>query len=174
MSAEGATVRLADESDISAVLSLLLTSFRQFPLFAFLYAPLDRDLNAAYDTVFFWRRRLQLGLIDPLTTVLVAEVPASFSPTERTAAATEIEEQSWRMLEWTKTEGKLSQASKRVPGKTIIGFAIWRNRQGFKVQARPGDKGGMGWGARLWSLSSKFVILPPYRAGCHALFEIRR
>jgi hypothetical protein len=68
------TVRPATESDLPALLSLLLTSFRQFPLFSFLYAPLDADLSAARDTVFFWRRRLLRGLLDPRVSIVVAEV----------------------------------------------------------------------------------------------------
>jgi len=69
------SIRLARESDLTAILALLLTSFRQFPLFDFLYSPLDEDFDVAHDTVFFWRRRLLLDFLDPEASVIVAEAP---------------------------------------------------------------------------------------------------
>lgn len=74
-------VRSATEADILAMLTLLLTSFCQFSLFSFLYSPLNTNKDAAFDTIWVWRRRLLLGLLDPNTTIFVAEVDDSTLPT---------------------------------------------------------------------------------------------
>jgi hypothetical protein len=125
-------VREAEETDIPAILSLLLTSFRQFPLFTYLYSPLDENKDAARDTVFFWRRRILLGLLDPSVKIIVAEVPETLSPAAATSSDTEdlVELESQRMLDWIELNGTLSQASKKTPGGVVAGFAIWRDREG--------------------------------------------
>ena len=133
------TVRSATESDLPALLSLLLTSFRQFPLFAFLYAPLDTDLSAAKDTIWFWRRRLLLELLDPGAEIVVAEVEEDPSRKEKPDASarngqlqrlSSVERESWRMLDWINAQGELSQASRTTPGCLVVGFAIWNVRVG--------------------------------------------
>ena len=55
-------VRPATAADLPAVETLLLTSYRQFPLFSYLYAPLYRNLDWARDTRFFWRRQFRQAL----------------------------------------------------------------------------------------------------------------
>jgi hypothetical protein len=133
------TIRPATESDLSALLSLLLTSFRQFPLFAFLYAPLDADLSAAKDTIWFWRRRLLLELLDPGAEIVVAEVEEDPRKKERPDALVgngqlqqlnSVERESWRMLDWINAQGELSQVSTTTPGCLVVGFAIWNVRVG--------------------------------------------
>jgi len=129
-------VRSATEADLPALLSLLLTSFRQFPLFAFLYSPLDTDLSATHDTIFFWRRRLLLGLLDPGVTVLVAEIPIDLTEGRSARPVGEeyegmdgVEKESWRMLDWVREKG-LRQESRVSHGMVVVGFAIWNLRLG--------------------------------------------
>jgi hypothetical protein len=135
------TVRLATESDLPALLSILLTSFRQSPLFAFLYSPLDTDLSAAHDTIFFWRRRLLLDLLDPSTTILVAEMAPDAERNERPKSTdgrememSSIVRESWRMLGWVEEEAWLNQESgvdgDAEEGRMVVGFAIWGVRVG--------------------------------------------
>lgn len=151
------TLRPATESDLPALLALLLTSFRQFPLFRFLYAPLDSDLSAANDTVFFWRRRLLRELLDPSVSVVIAEVVDDGDggreqrrrghlgggdgeaqgatgdgqqQRQQQQQMTEVEKESWRMLEWVVARGGLSQASMARRGCLVVGFAIWGVRVG--------------------------------------------
>lgn len=64
----------ATPAHIPALIALLLTSFRQFPLFATLYSPLDENLEFASDATWFWTSRLQLELLDPQSSVIVAEI----------------------------------------------------------------------------------------------------
>lgn len=117
------SVCAATEDDIPALLVLLLTSFRQFPLFGFLYVPLDDNIEAARDTIFFWRRRMLLDLLDPSTDVTIAEVSVNHSCKVGRAGLSKIEEQSWQMLDWVTHEAHLSQISK-TSGNIIVGFAI--------------------------------------------------
>jgi hypothetical protein len=132
------TIRPATESDLPALLSLLLTSFRQFPLFAFLYAPLDTDLSTAKDTIFFWRRRLLLELLDPGASIVVAELAEAEGVVGRERGRggegerlmTDVERESWRMLDWIGARGGLSQGSWARPGWAVVGFAIWNVRVG--------------------------------------------
>jgi hypothetical protein len=162
-SACSASVRRAEECDLSAILALLLTSFRQFPLFAFLYAPLDHDKDRARDTVFFWRRRVLLDLLDPWATILVAEVPVSLPPTTTTCAedADAVTVESWRMLEWVTHKGKLSQSSKLAPGKMVVGFAIWKDRPGHGAGRKTGgnETARASWISRLRSTYFSFSQL---------------
>src|SRR6201995_5306958 len=102
MSTEQVVVRTAIEADIPAMLALLLTSFRQFPLFSYLYSPIAANIEAARDTVFVWRRRLLLEMLDPAAAVFVAEVPDSLEPTQASPGDTDdqVERDSWHMLDW--------------------------------------------------------------------------
>jgi hypothetical protein len=138
------SIRLATEDDIRAILALLLTSFRQFPLFDFLYSPLNDNLNAAHDTVFFWRRRLLLSLFDPDVSIVVAEAPASSLAASANAMTDEeqndpVFKQSVRAFEWTERNGLLS-VSPSSEENAIVGFAIWRFRAGEKAKAGDGSK----------------------------------
>jgi hypothetical protein len=130
------TIRPATESDLPTLLSLLLTSFRQFPLFALLYAPLDTDLSAANDTIFFWRRRLLLELLDPGASIAVAELADADGVPGRGRGRGErqmpdVERESWRMLDWIGARGGLGQESAAV----VVGFAIWNVRVGHAAGA---------------------------------------
>jgi hypothetical protein len=133
-------VRQAEEIDIPAIVSLVLTSFRQFPLFNYLYSPLDNDKDNANDTVFFWGRRILLGILDSATSIVVAEVPRALSPTIDSPSNVQatVELESWQMLEWVLQNPKLSQASQKTPGNIIVGFAIWKDRLG--CSAGPGEQ----------------------------------
>lgn len=158
MSSPKPLVRPATEADLPAILSLLLTSFRQFSLFSFLYSPSDTNKDAAFDTIWAWRRRLLLGLLDPGVAIVVAEIDEEVSPTlSRTGEeGGEIAEESWKMLEWVKTRGALSQRSTIEKEKMVIGFAIWRVRAGEKIEKKDSDEGKRSWVA---SLRSKEVPL---------------
>jgi hypothetical protein len=133
------TIRPATEPDLPALLSLLLTSFRQFPLFAFLYAPLDTDLSAAEDTIFFWRRRLLLELLDPGASIVVAELADAEGVVgrggERERQMADVQRESWRMLDWIGARGGLGQESAAGPGWAVVGFAIWNVRVGHAASA---------------------------------------
>jgi hypothetical protein len=113
------TVRVATSSDIPALLSLLLTSFRQFTLFDVLYSPIHVDIDYARDTVFFWRRRLILDLLNPRCTVLVAEQPVSQQP-----QSVPENVQSSQMLAWMEKQGLRQESG----ASRIMGFAIWKIR----------------------------------------------
>jgi hypothetical protein len=125
----GVSIRLAQESDLTAVLALLLTSFRQFPLFDFLYSPLNENFDVAHDTVFFWRRRLLLDLLDPETSVIVAEAPldslVSARVEEPDSQADPIYQKSLGALGWTQRNG-LSTRSTLTGENVVVGFAVWR------------------------------------------------
>ena len=144
------TIRPAHSSDIHALLSLLLTSFRQFPLFSHLYPHLRTNKNTAHDTILFWKQRLRLDLQDPFVSVLVAEIPetclASGHVREGEAKSDDAvdEEESRRMLEWVQTKGRLSQVSHEREGWLVVGFAIWRDRIPEGAQADAGQESRSG------------------------------
>jgi hypothetical protein len=117
MASPSHSIRPATEADIPAMLSLLLTSFCQFSLFSFLYSPLSTNKDFAFDTIWVWRRRLLLGLLDPSVSIIVAEVgddvPATLSTPERIGEIGGADEESmvkesWMMLDWVETRGALS------------------------------------------------------------------
>jgi hypothetical protein len=172
MSSPKPLIRPATEADLPAILSLLLTSFRQFSLFSFLYSPLDTNKDAAFDTIWVWRRRLLLGLLDPSVAIIVAEIDEEAPPTlSRTGGegeeGEEMVEESWRMLEWVKTRGALSQRSTTEKEKMVTGFAIWRVRVGEKIEKRDSAGEKRSWVA---SLRSKEVLL--FIANCVLCIEV--
>jgi hypothetical protein len=65
MASSEASIPLATEADLPSKLSLFLTSFRRFSLFPVLYSPLSTKKDAAFDTIWVWRRRLLLDFLDP-------------------------------------------------------------------------------------------------------------
>ena len=161
------TIRQATEPDIPEILSLVLTSYRQFPLFNYLYSPLVDHRDAARDTLFFWRRRLRLKMLDPKTTVLVAETASGQVPNaRRTAEGGEVDEvtrESWSMLDWVERNHRpTSQVSGKgkIGGKRIVGFAIWMDRAGCGGSSAGGDEASsrrkLGW---IDWLRSKFLFL---------------
>lgn len=138
------TIRPAHSSDIHALLSLLLTSFRQFPLFSHLYPHLRTNRDTAHDTILFWKQRLLLDLQDPAVSILVAEIPetcfAIGHVREGAKSDAAVEEESRRMLEWVETKGRLSQVSQERDGWLVVGFAIWRDRIPDGTQADAGQE----------------------------------
>jgi hypothetical protein len=114
-------LRHAQDGDIPAITSLVLTSFRQFPLFDFLYSPLRENIDNAHDTVFFWSRRVRAAIYDREATVMVAEVPSS-SLSEHSG---EDVKDSCEMLRWATDSANLSQVHEST-GMAVVGFAIWR------------------------------------------------
>lgn len=131
-------LRPAGFTDINAIISLVLTSFRHFPLFDYLYEPLRSNINYAHDTVFFWNRRLRIGLCDPNTTIMIAEVPsdqlgqtiedAGSARSKRVQRNDEETEEAKKMLTWVEEKTGLSQTyTSPSDGRqmTIVGFSIW-------------------------------------------------
>ncbi|PMD53092.1 uncharacterized protein K444DRAFT_619758 [Hyaloscypha bicolor E] len=134
------SIRPAHKSDLTAIVALLLTSFRQFPLFDFLYSPLNRNFDVAHDTVFFWRRRLLLDLLDPEASVIVAEAPlnslVSVLGGEPDDQNDPIYQKSVAALDWTERNG-LPARSTLSQDNCIVGFAIWRFRKGGNSDSQP-------------------------------------
>jgi hypothetical protein len=129
MSKPQVIIRLALQSDIPAILSLFLTSFRQFPLFEYLFSPLNKNLDFAHDAVFHWRRRLIVGLLDPETSIIIAEASAEqLQPVEGDESDAQYK-QAVNTLKWTERHG-LSTTSLTNGKNVIVGFAIWRIRRG--------------------------------------------
>jgi hypothetical protein len=126
MSRPSPRLRLATTADLPAITALVLTSFRSFPLFDYLYHPLDVCEDYAHDTVFLWRMRVHLALCDPAAMVVVAEVPAAevSDPSSLGLDQTEAITDATRMWQWTVNKAGLSQYS--TDGKAVVvGFAIW-------------------------------------------------
>jgi hypothetical protein len=126
----GLKIRPATHKDLLAISVLVLTSFRQFPLFSFLYSPLNVNRDYATDTLWFWSRRVQLEMLNPDARVTVAEVDKNVEATSRedSSEVDEIVTESWEMFEWvTKRYGVEPQEIHG--GKVIVGFAIWRTKQ---------------------------------------------
>jgi hypothetical protein len=84
-----------------------------------------------------------LGLLDARVATIVAEIDEEVSPTlSRTSGeGGELVEESWKMLEWAKTRGALSQRSTTEKEKMVIGFAIWRVRVGEKIDKKESAEG---------------------------------
>jgi GNAT superfamily N-acetyltransferase len=120
------SIRVATHDDVAAMICLLLTSFRRFPLFDYLYSPLKEDCARAYDTIYFWTRRMRLALLDPSTMVVVAETfhieDVAFIPDDTLNARNR---ESQNILDWLGKNTTLSQNIVR-SGSTVVGFAIWR------------------------------------------------
>jgi len=124
MPPENIGLRLATRDDIPAIVALVLTSYRRFPLFDFLYEPLRRNINNANDTLYFWKRRTKKSLLDHSSQLVVAEIDVPTSWQEPTKSQDPMDEESWRMLRWLQAKRKIatSSASKSV----VVGFALWR------------------------------------------------
>ena len=128
-------VRPANSADLPQVVDLVLTSFRQFPLFDYLYAPLRTNLDGARDTRFYWRRRFQLAMLQPGATVLVAEtnapLPAASELQARRKDVPDYVKESWRMLNWIETQQ--TPDIQPLEGKRqVCGWAVWMVRKGSK------------------------------------------
>ncbi|KAH8685514.1 acyl-CoA N-acyltransferase [Tricladium varicosporioides] len=132
------TVRAAKESDIPTILTLVLTSFSNFPFFTYIYSPLATNPDFAHDTVYYWRKRLLLGLLDPQTSIVVAEAPIEV------LGDVDEEGESFK-------KGKVAQdwSERNIPGvrgkgdaSVVVGFAIWQFNQGsassqtFKIREK--------------------------------------
>lgn len=120
------TIRRATLADIPAIVSLILTSFRTFPLFSHLYSPLQKDVSAARDTAFFWRRRARAAILDPQTSVIVAEAAAQDVENDAAVARSRGggDDLSWEFLKWGSEVEGLSQETQ--DARVVVGFAIWR------------------------------------------------
>ncbi|KAF4454933.1 acyl-CoA N-acyltransferase [Fusarium austroafricanum] len=130
-------IRRAERADLDALTTLILTSFRQFQLFAYLYSPLQTCPISASDTLWYWRRRLRLEMLDPSTDVLVADISVA---DERPDATDDGE--SKRLHEWVlarrgqkdpqiRTIGKLGNGGSDgdLNDRLVVGFAIWNLRK---------------------------------------------
>jgi hypothetical protein len=116
-------IRLATEADIASLLPLILTSFRQFPLFLYLHEPLNKNLDLAHDTLWLWERRLGIAIADPTTKIIIAEI-------DRVSGDVKNElPENREILEWLEGNG----FQRREGDKEIIGFAIWEIRLGRDV-----------------------------------------
>jgi hypothetical protein len=128
MISNNVVLRLATKKDVGAIIALLLTSFREFPLFDTLYSPLREHPDYAKDTVFFWGRRVKLALADPNSVVLVTEMNYADAQSIINTSSKSKDENALncKMLNWCEREG-LKQENSR-SGNLVIGFAIWRLR----------------------------------------------
>jgi hypothetical protein len=122
------SIRQAKEDDIPAIIALVLTSFRQFPLFDYLYSPLHEDKRKARDTIWIWQRRILRELLDTTTDVVVAELPASIVPAQHREVEDAVELESRSMLDWIRTESTLLRKSRQSRPYQIVGFSIWQDR----------------------------------------------
>ena len=123
MAIKNISIRLATREDIPDVVTLVLTSYRRFPLFDFLYQPLHNDINNANDTLYFWDRRMRKTLLDPSSRLIVAEIDSSASPQESSSDERSADKESWRMVDWL-TEKNLGTGV--TSGRIFVGFALWR------------------------------------------------
>jgi hypothetical protein len=132
-------VRQAREDDLSAILALLLTSFRQFPLFDFLYSPLNKDFSFAQDTLFFWRRRLLLDLLDPEAAVIVAEAPVDILTVS--AASDDVDKNGRRRTDYQRNRARRKVA---LLSDSLYGdFASVKKQAPNKIPRRSRDPGIM-------------------------------
>lgn len=151
-------LRQAQESDIPAIISIFLTSFRLHPLFSYLHSPLQENLSFAADTVFFWRRRLQLFILDPSIDLRVVVVPPEILHTEGLKERSHTDEddetqreirKSWEMLRWANGEGGL-RGDNMSTSDLVVGFATWTVRKGSQ-DSNPENIPARGWSGALRS-----------------------
>jgi hypothetical protein len=159
------TIRRATPSDIPALVTLILTSFRQIPTFQALHTPLLTKKSFAHDTVYFWRRRLLLAILDSDTNLDVVEVRkddlTNFDEEDGGRVfGKDIEgedhwRQGWNWLFWCRVHAGLSQISSVDSGKVIVGVAGWRIQRGLESQQRGMSAvGWVGWMRGEFSVSS--------------------
>jgi hypothetical protein len=128
-------IRPALESDIPTLLTIFLTSFRLHPLFTYLHFPLQANPSLASDTIFFWRRRLKLFILDPRVDLVVLVVPRNVVESQKVREVDEVTEvgeeigKSWEMLRWAQTEGGLGDDKESE--EVVVGFATWAVRKGL-------------------------------------------
>lgn len=125
MSLSEIVIRRSARQDIPSLVSLVLTSFRRFPLFDFLYTPLRSDINNARDTIFFWNLRLRKALLDPSAIIIVAEVPPEWLPNTPKDDPRTIDQDSWEVWDWLQSQGK-PYSNGGFRENSIAGFALWR------------------------------------------------
>jgi hypothetical protein len=125
MSLSKIVLRQSARQDIPSLVSLVLTSFRQFPLFDFLYLPLRSDISNAHDTIFFWNLRLRKALLDPSAILIVAELPPERLPNTPEDDPRTIDRDSWKMWDWLQSQSKPCFNGGFI-GNSIVGFALWR------------------------------------------------
>jgi ribosomal protein S18 acetylase RimI-like enzyme len=120
-------IRPATRKDLFAISVLVLTSFRQLPLFSSLYSPLNVNRDYGADTLWFWRRRIQLEMLNPDARVTVAEVDKNVKAMSRedSSEVDEVVKESWEMFEWVTKRYGIVEPQEIPGGKVIVGFAIW-------------------------------------------------
>jgi len=148
MSSVDLKIRPAIQEDLFAISVLVLTSFRQFPLFSYLYSPLNVNRDYAKDTLWFWRRRVQLEMLNPDARVMVAEVDKNVEATGREdpSEVDEVVKESWEMFEWVRKRYGVEPQEVR-GGKVIVGFAIWWTRR--PAESEPEGTIRKSWGTMI-------------------------
>ena len=142
-------VRPATRDDIPALTTLMLTSFRQFPLIDRFYWPLRQNPDAARDTVWHWSRRFRAYMLDPSKRVMVAEAVDS-DEVSRILASRQggsetgdpIVRASWGMLSWSSRFWRTNEPALIQRGRAtrkspyyVVGFAFWFVRDPEPVEA---------------------------------------
>jgi hypothetical protein len=136
------SIRRAEEADLDAMTTLILTSFRQFQLFAYLYSPLRSAPSSASDTLWYWRRRLRLEMLDPCTDVLVADIDVADKSPD---AANDMDAKC--LHEWVLTRRGQKDPQIRTIGnlgirgrdggledRFVVGFALWNVRKPYQEE----------------------------------------
>lgn len=127
MTTQSPTLRLATEQDIPSLIALVLTSFRSFPLFEYLYSPLNTNLDYFQDTIYHWTARFLLGISDPATEIIVAELPAG-----GLQAVGEGEDEAmrkgWEAWGWLERNGMDMERGEEE--MVVVGYAVWEVRMG--------------------------------------------
>jgi hypothetical protein len=151
------TARKATSSDIPALLTLILTSFRQIPMFQALQSPLVTRKSFAHDTLWFWRRRFLLDLLDNESEIEVVEVDnvsvRQFGGQQSEggqgppcAQGEDAENEDWQEGRnwwfWCREHARLlGQVSSTDREKVIVGFASWKIRMGtHRTSSSPPEK----------------------------------
>jgi hypothetical protein len=126
MSQDNIVLRPATSADIPSLATMVLTSFRRFPLFDLMYTPIRSDISLSRITLFYWNLRLRKALLDPSAIVVIAELqsPAQLPNQPIDKPETAEDEESWTMLKWIQTQPRYILP--RGDGNEVVGFALWR------------------------------------------------
>ncbi|CAG1962317.1 unnamed protein product [Fusarium graminearum] len=135
-------IRRAEEADLDALTTLILTSFRQFQLFAYLYSPLQSSPASASDTLWYWRRRLHLEMLDPYTDVLVADIGVEDKSPDAGDDMGAKYLHEWVATRMDRKDPQIQKVDKlRISGRDasmgdrlVVGFAIWNVRKPYQEE----------------------------------------
>ena len=113
---------------------------------------MQKDVSAARDTVFFWRRRARAAILDSQTSVIVAEAAAQDLDNAAAAARSTGggDDLSWEFLKWGSEKEGLFQETQAA--RVVVGFAIWRWK-GLSIEQVGEDAEG-GWAESFKGLRS--------------------